>query len=496
MQRLAGLCIDYGQKRRNCLDSKISRSSSTPLYQAPRLPVTNKENSFKNNRLPSLFRILFVFIICLSLACLSSGKADAANQSKKSHKAGKKISRDAKPYNPPYAHILVDATTGRVLSQSDADRALYPASLTKIMTLLLTFEALESGRVSLHSSVIFSSHAANMPPSRIGLKAGQSISVENAIKALVTKSANDVATALGEKLGGSETRFAQMMNLKARQIGMAQTHFENASGLHNIRQVSSARDMAKLAMYLMRTYPHYYRYFSLKEFHFNGKVNKNHNKLMEKYRGMDGLKTGYTIPSGFNLVASARRGNTRLIGVVFGGKSANSRNTQMASLLDSGFNGTSIDVQTPRIIPQQNQIVASRIVEKSDKNTQINSVQAPPSGLKPPAGLKPAAARASTPTPQFQNLTGTATRLNSEKNPSWAVQIGAFRDRLSTDQAIYRAIQSLPAPLNAGNPVIIPLKTSRASWLFRARIGGYTQAQALQACKYLADCLPISPNAD
>jgi D-alanyl-D-alanine carboxypeptidase len=437
--------------------------------------VTNKENSFRNNRLPSLFRIVFVFIICLSLGCFPSGEADAANQSKKSHKSGKKISRDAKPYNPPYAHILVDATTGRVLSQSDADRALYPASLTKIMTLLLTFEALESGRLSLHSSVVFSSHAANMPPSRIGLKAGQSMSVENAIKALVTKSANDVATALGEKLGGTETRFAQMMNLKARQIGMSQTHFENASGLHNIRQVSSARDMAKLAMYLMRSYPNYYRYFSLKEFRFNGKVNKNHNKLMQTYKGMDGLKTGYIIPSGFNLVASARRGNTRLIGVVFGGKSPHSRNTQMANLLDSGFNGTSINVQTPRIIPQQNQIVASRIVEKSDK--------------------KPTA-RTSTPTPQFQNLTGTGTRLNSEKNPSWAVQIGAFRDRLSTDQAIYRAIQSLPAPLNAGNPVIIPLKTSSASWLFRARIGGYTQAQAMQACKYLADCLPISPDAD
>ncbi|HAJ90085.1 MAG TPA: D-alanyl-D-alanine carboxypeptidase [Rhodospirillaceae bacterium] len=430
--------------------------------------------------------MLLVFLVCLSVACFS-GEAEAATKSKKHTKSPKKITKVVTPYNPPYAHIVVDAATGRVLYQSDADRALYPASLTKIMTLLLTFEALDAQKISLGSNVIFSSHAVNMPPSRIGLKAGQSMTVENAIKALVTKSANDVAVALGEKLGGSEGRFAQMMNLKARQIGMTQTHFENASGLHNVRQVSSARDMAKLAMYLMSHYPRYYHYFSLREFTYNGKVNKNHNHLMATYRGMDGLKTGYINPSGFNLVASARRGNTRLIGVVFGGKTANSRNTQMATLLDAGFAGRSLNTLNEQPADRESPAVArettmtldaaslpKRPVTSADRNDG-NKVGL----LYRPAPTSPS------------DLASSAT-----KQGSWAIQIGAYQDRLSTDQALYRALKALPAPLNKGNAVVMPLRTSEATWVFRARIAGYTRIQAIEACKYLDDCLPVSPNAN
>lgn len=445
--------------------------------------MTNSKKQFKNNVLVSFLKMALVFMVCFSVACMPA-HADSKAKSKKSHK---KVSKEVRPYNPPYAHIVVDAYTGRVLYQSDADRALYPASLTKVMTLLLTFEALESRKISLGSSVIFSSHAANMPPSRIGLKAGQSMTVENAIKALVTKSANDVAVAMGEKLGGSEKGFAQMMNLKARQIGMSQTHFENASGLHNVRQVSSARDMAKLATYMMNTYPRYYHYFSLREFTFNGKVHRTHNHLMEKYRGMDGLKTGYIVPSGFNLIASAKRGNTRLIGVIFGGKTANARNTQMANLLDSGFAGKSL--RTENLSPIKSSQNTILTLAAPSKPSAAPEQEKTASLLKKPtmtadigaAGLT----KTSGSTPPAQQSTGTDT---------WSVQIGAYQDRVSTDQAIYRALKTLPAPLNRGSAMVVPLRTSDARWVFRARIAGYTRAEALKACQYLDDCHPVAPS--
>ncbi len=420
--------------------------------------------------------MFLAFMICFSMVCMPT-YADAKTESKKSHK---KVTKQARPYNPPYAHIVVDAATGRVLYQNDADRALYPASLTKVMTLLLTFEALESRKISLGSSVPFSARAVKMPPSRIGLKAGQSMTVENAIKALVTKSANDVAVAMGEKIGGNESSFAQMMNLKARQIGMSQTHFENASGLHNVRQVSSARDMAKLAMYLMNTYPRYYHYFSLREFTYNGKVNRSHNHLMATYAGMDGLKTGYIIPSGFNLIASAKRGNTRLIGVVFGGKTANSRNAQMAKLLDAGFAGKSLNTED---------LTPATTVKPSTKT----AILAPNTLSKP----MPAKTDISSAGLARKNSVTTPTNpLPSINNGTWSVQIGAYQDRVSTDQAIYRALKALPTPLKKGNGVVIPRRTSDAKWVFRARIAGYTRAEALKACQYLDDCLPVAPNTN
>lgn len=451
--------------------------------------MTDLKKHKNNNYLVSFLKMVFIFVICVSVACIS-GQAEAKEHAKKKvHKPAKKITKEVRPYNPPYAHIVIDAATGRVLYQTDADRALYPASLTKIMTLLLTFEALDAGKFSLNSPVVFSSHAVSMPPSRIGLKAGQSMSVENAIKALVTKSANDVAVAMGEKIGGSETSFAQIMNLKARQIGMSQTHFENASGLHNVRQVSSARDMAKLAVFLMKNYPRYYHYFSLRSFTYDGKVNRSHNRLMETYQGMDGLKTGYIVPSGFNLVASAKRGNTRLIGVIFGGKSTAARNTQMAKLLDAGFAGKSLETEAP--------------VDTSAPQRQTKLTLDPPSKPAKPAVTTAPVSQLKKPTITADvgkaGIVSTAPAINSTApsigQDTWAVQIGAFQDRVSTDQAIYRALKRLPAPLNKGTPVVVPLRTSNASWVFRARIGGYTRSQATEACKHLSDCLPVAPNA-
>lgn len=240
--------------------------------------------------------------------------------------------------NPKYAGMVIDATSGEVLYSSNANKQLYPASLTKMMTLYLTFRALEDGRLSLGSTIKFSRNAANEAPSRLGLRAGERIKVEEAIYALVTKSANDVATALGERLGGgSEQGFAEKANIMARQLGMTSSHFRNAHGLPDKHQVSTARDMATLGQALIRDFPQYYHYFSTKSWTFRGTAYRSHNKLMATYEGMDGLKTGYTRAAGYNLVASAKRGDLRLIGVVFGGRSSARRNNHMAVILDRAF---------------------------------------------------------------------------------------------------------------------------------------------------------------
>ncbi|MCC6598076.1 MAG: D-alanyl-D-alanine carboxypeptidase [Alphaproteobacteria bacterium] len=239
--------------------------------------------------------------------------------------------------NPKYASIVMDADSGEILSQSNADKILHPASLTKAMTLLMVFEALEQGRIGLNDRVRMSSHAASMAPSKLGIAVGDTIRVKDAIAALVTKSANDVAAAMGEHLGGTESEFSRKMTRRAREIGMMRTVFVNASGLHDSRQVSTARDMAVMARFVIKNYPQYYRYFSMKNFTYQGRSYRNHNRLMETYAGMDGMKTGYVAASGFNLVASAVRNDRRLIGVVFGGRTTQSRNDHMAALLDRGF---------------------------------------------------------------------------------------------------------------------------------------------------------------
>lgn len=239
--------------------------------------------------------------------------------------------------NPKYASIVMDADTGMILRQSYADKSLHPASLTKMMTLMILFEYLDSKQITLRDRIPISKNAAAAPPSKLGLSVGSSIRVEDAIYALVTKSANDIAVAVAEFMAGSESRFASEMTKRARAIGMDRTLFRNASGLPDNRQVTTARDMARLARYILMQYPHHYHYFATKQFTYRGNTYGNHNKLMYSYKGMDGFKTGYINASGFNLVASAKRDGHRLIGVVFGGRTSKSRNAHMAEILDESF---------------------------------------------------------------------------------------------------------------------------------------------------------------
>ena len=234
-----------------------------------------------------------------------------------------------------YASIVVEAESGRVVTATNPDQVLHPASLTKIMTLYLAFDALKEGRVTLQQSHRVSTHAASIAPSKLGLRSGDSITTDQLILALVTKSANDAAVVLAEALAGNETEFAHLMTQRARSLGMSRTAFANASGLPDDRQVTTARDMAVLAIALLRDHPDYYRYFATQEFIFRGQTSRNHNRLLGSYDGIDGIKTGYINESGYNLVASAQRNGRRLIGVVFGGSSGPARDAHMASLLDA-----------------------------------------------------------------------------------------------------------------------------------------------------------------
>ena len=232
-----------------------------------------------------------------------------------------------------HAAMIVDANTGAVLHADDADELRHPASLTKMMTLYMTFELLQVGRLKMSDRVIISDNAAAQAPSKLGLEAGESLSVSDAIRALITKSANDVAVALAEKIGGSERNFVRLMNARARELGMSKTTFQNPSGLPDKNQVTTARDMVTLGMRLQDHFPDYYPLFATRSFGFNRATYRNHNTLLNSFQGIDGIKTGYTRMSGFNLVSSVRRGDRHVVGAVFGGSSAASRNAEMRTLL-------------------------------------------------------------------------------------------------------------------------------------------------------------------
>ena len=241
-----------------------------------------------------------------------------------------------------YSSIVMDAATGTIIISVSPDEPRYPASLTKMMTLYMAFEALRDRRLTREQMVPVSEHAASMSPSKLGLMPGTRLTVEQAILGLVTKSANDAAAALGELLGGDEDRFAQMMTLRARALGMAHTTFRNASGLPDPQQMTTARDLAMLARHLVQDFPGDYRYFSVPSFTFHGRVIPNHDHLLQSYPGADGIKTGYIEASGFNLVTSAVRSDVRLIGVVIGAAKPGERDQHMAALMDRGFESMGI----------------------------------------------------------------------------------------------------------------------------------------------------------
>ena len=296
------------------------------------------------------------------------------------------------------SYLIVDAASGRELASDQADELRHPASLTKLMTLYLTFSALDSGRLSLGDALPVSMNALNAPPTKMGMTPNGTVLVRDAVMGLVTRSANDAAVLLAEALGGDEDSFARLMTQKARQLGMASTVFRNASGLPNPEQVTTARDMARLANALLRDFPHYYPVFSVLSYNYRGRPLANHNRMLASYAGADGLKTGYTNASGFNLVMSAMRDNRRLIGVVMGGNSAFQRDRLMAELMDRGFTtaqATSVSAWTSPRVPSSARYSAANFVQGigSPDVVRVNAVAKAEPALQSPSAPPPAAAR-------------------------------------------------------------------------------------------------------
>jgi len=252
-----------------------------------------------------------------------------------------------------YASIVIDMDTNRVLHSRHADEARYPASLTKVMTLYMLFDAMKSGEVQLYEKLPVSRNAASQPPSSLRLKAGATITVKDAINALVTKSANDVAVVVAERLGGSESRFATLMTAKARAMGMTRTTFKNASGLPNTQQLSTARDMAILAERTLEDHADYYGYFATTKFSWGKARYKNHNSLIGRVEGVDGIKTGYTRASGFNLMASAKRRGRRVIAIMYGGSTSRSRDSHVQDLIEAAYDSFGASSTPPPLRARQ-----------------------------------------------------------------------------------------------------------------------------------------------
>jgi D-alanyl-D-alanine carboxypeptidase len=369
-----------------------------------------------------------------------------------------------------YSAIVVDAETGAVMYERNADKRRHPASLAKMMTLYLVFEALEAGKIKLDTRFKVSKRAARQAPSRLGMRSGGTIRVKDAILALVTKSANDVATAVAEGLAKSEIEFAKIMTARARQLGMTRTRFANASGLYNRRQLSTARDMVKLAQALHRHFPKYFRYFATRAFRYGKRNYRNHNKLLGRYAGTDGIKTGYIGASGFNLVATVQRGDLRLIGVVFGGRSGRSRDRHMMKLLDRGF--AALKAQRPRTasLPPLPQRKPVRISAEGGQRVAL-------------ANAKPARAPVPAETANRRADAGSAA-LDADPAVPWGIQVGAFTRLLGAAKQVKAATRAVPGLLGKADIQIQQIEDNNAT-LFRVRMTGLSEREARASCRTL-----------
>ena len=401
----------------------------------------------------------------------------------------------ATPAVAKYAAMVVDADTGRVYFSRNADERNHPASLTKMMTLYMVFEALEAKRLTLNQKMVVSEAATQRPPSRLRLRKGQTLTVEEGILALVTKSANDVATVIAEALAKDEDAFARLMTRRAQQLGMSRTTFGNASGLPHPRQRSTARDMVTLAMALKRDFPQYYSYFGKEEFTWKGRTYRNHNNLLGRFEGTTGIKTGYTNAAGFNLVAMVERPEHRLVGVVFGGRTAGSRDAHMRTILGKTF---TLLERAPQIItPERVPIPAFR--PGTGDRDRVARQAALDSGAPVPEA-RPLLADDGTPLPMLrpgeQLAQGDADPDGDDTN--WAVQIGAYSDYRRARQVARQAVSDIPG-LAIEGLAIEPLVRD-GSPIYRARIIGLSELAARRACARLErndlPCVPVAPDGD
>ena len=424
---------------------------------------------------------------------------------------------------PAFSSITVDARTGAVLFSDSPDGLRHPASLTKMLTLYVLFQDLKAGRINRNTQFRVSARAANMAPSKLGLRAGSTITVDEAIKALVTKSANDAAATIAENLGGTESNFAARMTRVARSIGMSRSSFHNASGLPNPDQFTTARDMATLGLRLMRDFPQYYPYFRITAFNFRGRTIRSHNKLVENYAGTDGIKTGYVAASGFNLVTSTKRGDKRLVGVVLGARSPGARGAYMMRMLESKFAQAKGGVTVAALAGSSKGVINPVVAAKEATPTPTEKAQ-----------LAEVAADASndSATDEDQNDTTTTASVTPEvieaglaavdipKKPkgkipfeiksasaepdtfaesikqSWNIQIGAFPDK-KLAQAKLSSIRDRALPMLEGKAAYTIGTKLNGDTIYRARFAGFDAASAKKACKAISalgmQCQSVQP---
>ncbi|WP_249978943.1 D-alanyl-D-alanine carboxypeptidase family protein [Vreelandella olivaria] len=421
--------------------------------------------------------------------------------------------------NPRYAGIVVDLENGEVLYSENADDPRYPASLTKMMTLYLTFEAIENGELTLDQALPVSAQAAAMPATKLWLSAGSTIPVDTAIRALAVRSANDVAVVVAEALGGSEQRFAHLMTAKARELGMNATTFRNASGLPDDQQITTARDMLTLSVRVMQDFPQYYHYFGLQEFTYRGTRHTSHNRLVRDYPGADGLKTGFIRASGFNVATTAMHDGRRMVAVVMGGFSASSRDTHMANLLDRSFGRASLR--------DQRTWLANTNFSREFMGFAGSSQPLSPPPVQQPAPSRPMMASIETTTRSSATAAAVVeeqlsrsvdqdeSHAVSEQDPlraliererelasmtqeprpigGWGIQVGAFSQASQAEQHAQQAAQRLPN--DVGGRVAIDTLEGQTP-VFRARVVALDEARARQACLALQaqgmDCMVVN----
>jgi D-alanyl-D-alanine carboxypeptidase len=396
------------------------------------------------------------------------------------------------------AAIVVDMNSGSILQEQAADTPRHPASLTKMMTLYVLFGYLKAGKLTPSSDLTVTEHAATQAPTKLGLKPGATIKVNDAVKALVTQSANDAAVTIAENLAGTEENFAKLMTDTARQIGMRNTLFRNASGLPNDEQITTARDMAILSAHLIHDYPDYYTVFSTQYFTFNGRKYRNHNKLLLNYKGTDGIKTGYTRASGYNLAASVHRGEKYLIAVVLGGKTGSQRDTAMRALLEKNFAAASSTKPTAA------QLVAS-LVTPAPLPAMKKPAYAVASVTPAPAAETPVAAPAegdiSEPAlPLRASLTSSdplpkPSARKVQYDGAYHVQVGAYMSQDEAENRLGMVQQRAMALLDGHLPFTASFMKDDKEW-YRARFAGFSKADAQAACaalkKMSLDCVVMS----
>ena len=374
--------------------------------------------------------------------------------------------------------IIIDAESGDILSSSNADELRYPASLTKVMTLYITFDALNKGIIKLDDDLKVSRHAANMAPSKLGLRAGQTVKVKTCIEALIVKSANDCATVLAENLGYSEKNFAQTMTQVAKELGMKNTTFRNANGLPNKAQKTTARDMALLGAAMYHHFPQYYKLFSLKKFTYKGKTIYTHNNILKTFEGADGMKTGFTNAAGFNIITSAQRDGHRVIAVTMGHNTAKERDRHISKMMDKGLKRLALNdsikssnmyanLEEKKVISETNETQTASV---ENKNTQKD-----------------------------WSLESNTQEASQTSQAQWGIQIGAFSN-YSKARSYALKIKQESAQKLAQNPIDIEPVSNGSAIIYRSKIIGMEKSAADKACQNLKrknkSCIVVSVKQD